>query len=142
MNPNDFLRYARLLTGTEVKGENQIDSDSLAVILGDDTKRLDCSHLNELLLLVHKNRVESPFFRHFFGSQCTIGDIPRSVERFQKAALLLYGNFVFAYRTLSRIKDASEFRKAISEAAKNPAHELRYFKQRQGKLLESLSKKL
>jgi hypothetical protein len=50
--------------------------------------------------------------------------------------LLLYGNFVFAYRTLSRIKDASEFRSKVVEASKDPSVELQYFRGRQRKLLE------
>ena len=119
LSPDDFLTYARLLTGTEVKGEDQIDRESLAAILADDSKRVDCSHLNELLLLVHKDRVEIPFFEHFFGLDCTIGQIPDGVKRFQRTALLLYGNFVFSYRTLSRIKDGSAFKKEIAEASRD-----------------------
>jgi hypothetical protein len=136
LEPDDFLRQAKLLTGTDVKGGDQIDLDSLATILRDETRRLDCSHLNELLLLVHKDRVEKPFFQYFFGPNCTIGQIPDCVARFQKTALLLYGNFVFAYRTLSRIKDASEFRQKVADASKEPAAELDYFRNRQRKLLE------
>lgn len=136
MAPDDFLRNARLLTGTEVKGEDQIDRVSLAAILVDDTKRIDCSHLNELLLLVHKDRVETPFFEHFFGTGCTIGQIPEGVGRFQRTALLLYGNFVFAYRTLSRIKDVATFREKIAEASREPETELKYFQSRPQKLLE------
>jgi hypothetical protein len=134
--PDDFLTYTRLLTGTEVKGEDQIDRESLAAILADETKRIDSSHLNELLLLVHKDRVETPFFEHFFGPDCTIGQIPDGVKRFQRTALLLYGNFVFAYRTLSRIKDGSTFEKKIAEASREPQAELKYFRDRQPKLLE------
>jgi hypothetical protein len=134
--PDDFLTYARLLTGTEVKGEDQIDRESLALILADETKRIDSSQLNELLLLVHKDRVETPFFEHFFGPDCTIGQIPDAVERFQRTALLLYGNFVFAYRALSRIKDGSTFEKTIAEVSSGPEAELNFFRDRQPKLLE------
>ena len=63
-----------------------------------DARAIDCSQFNELLLMVHKNRVAAPFFDHFFGASCTIGVLPQGVERFQKVALLLYGNFVFACR--------------------------------------------
>ena len=58
MTPRDFLQFATQLTGTEVKGE--IDSESLADILIDDGRPIDCSQLNELLLFVHKDRVEEP----------------------------------------------------------------------------------
>jgi hypothetical protein len=104
LKPEEFIRQVQLLTGSEVKGHDQIAHESLAAILCDDSTPLDCSHLNELLLLVHKDRVEKPFFDHFFGPTCTVGGIPICVAGFQKAALLLYGNFVFAYRTLSRIQ--------------------------------------
>ena len=91
MEPEEFLRQAELLTGTGIKGSDQIDRESLATILRDDNKLLDGSHLNELLLLVHKDRVEAPFFDHFFRADCTIGRIAAGVERFQKTAMLLYG---------------------------------------------------
>lgn len=136
MKTESFLRSVMLLTGTEVKGENEIDHDALTTILSDESRIIDCSQFNELLLLVHKDRVESPFFEYFFGISCTIGQIATSVERFQKTALWLYGNFVFAYRKLSRIKDAAEFRNTISEVAKDPSGELDHFKQRKPKLLE------
>jgi hypothetical protein len=136
VTPEDFLRFATQLTGTEVKGRAEIDLKSLAEILIDDARSIDCSHLNELLLLVHKDRVEQPFFDHFFGPKCTVGQLPSGLQRFQKTALLLYGNFVFPFRTLSRIKAACEFRQKIADATKDPAEELRYFQDRPQKLLE------
>ena len=136
MTTEIFLKSVSLLTGTEVKGQSEIDHDALSTILGDESRAIDCSQLNELLLLVHKDRIENPFFEYFFGSGCTIGEIPAGVERFQKTALWLYGNFVFAYRKLSRIKEAEEFRETISEVAKDPSVELKYFQRRQRKLLE------
>jgi hypothetical protein len=136
VEPDEFSQQAALLTGTDIKGTDQIDRDSLAAILRDGTKHIDCSHLNELLLLVHKDRVEIPFYEHFFGADCTIDLIPAAVERFQKAAMLLYGNFVFAYRTLSRIKEKTTFREKIAEIVRHPESELEYFKRRPPKLLE------
>ena len=136
VTPECFLRFATQLTGSEVKGEAQIDRESLAGILGDDSRPIDCSHLNELLLLVHKDRIEQPFFDHFFGSNCTVGELPRGLQRFQKTALLLYGNFVFAFRTLSRIKNCSELSQTLAGATRDPDVELEYFQKRQKKLLE------
>jgi hypothetical protein len=40
LEPEDFLRLAELLTGTEIKGRDQIDRESLAAILRDGTKRI------------------------------------------------------------------------------------------------------
>src|SRR5258708_7630427 len=49
-----FLRYVSLLTGTEVKGESELDHASLSEILSNESRVIDCSQFNELLLLVHK----------------------------------------------------------------------------------------
>lgn len=136
MGPEEFIRQVSLLTGSEVRGEAEIDTSSLAAVLADDSRRLDCSQFNELLLMVHKDRVEGPFFRHFFGSDCTVGEIPEGVEKFQKTAMLVYGNFVFAHRTLSRIKDEDAFRRALGEAARDPEEQLQRFRDRKPKLLE------
>jgi hypothetical protein len=57
--------------------------------------------LNELLLLANKDRVKQPFYDYFFRANCRISDIQAAVGRFQKMALLCYGNFIFAYRKLS-----------------------------------------
>jgi hypothetical protein len=136
LESEEFIRQVQWLTGSEVKGHKQIDQESLAAILRDDSTPLDCSHLNELLLLVHKDRVERPFFHHFFGPDCAVGRIPACVADFQKAALLLYGNFVFAYRTLSRLKDPDEFADKLASICKDPKSELEALRNRRRKLLE------
>ena len=136
MSPEDLITCVARLTGTEVKGQDGIDKDGLKQILQDDSRPIDCSQFNELLLMVHKDRVEAPFFDQFFGPDCTIGTIPQGVERFQKAALLLYGNFVFGYRKLSRIKDAAEFKREVAAAFPDPKTEAVYFQNRQPKLVE------
>jgi hypothetical protein len=60
----------------------------------------------------------------------------RTLLRDRLTALLLYGNFVFAYRTLSRIKDGATFQERIAEASRQPEKELKFFQDRQKKLLE------
>lgn len=136
MKPDQFLTAVRLMTGSEIKGEAEIDKVNLAGVLADDTRAIDCSQFNELLLLVHKDRVEVPFFGHFFGQNCTIGSISAGVEKFQKTAMLRYGNFVFAYRTLSRFKDEAEFRTELAEIGHDPANELKRFRDRKNELIE------
>jgi len=136
LSPDDLITCVARLTGTVVKGQDEIDIDGLAVIVHDDSRTIDCSQFNELLLMVHKDRVEEPFFEHFFGPDCTIGTIPQGVERFQRAALLLYGNFVFGYRKLSRMKDVAEFKREVAAAFPDPEAEAAYFKNRKAKLLE------
>ena len=135
MKPEEFLRQARLLTGTDIKSEPEIDTGLLEAILADDSRRIDCSQFNELLLLVHKDRVEQPFFRYFFRAECSVGEIADRVQRFQKVAMLQYGNFAFAYRRLSRIKDGREFRNEVKEVARSSASELKRFENRKQKLL-------
>jgi hypothetical protein len=136
LSPEDLIMCVARLTGTEVKGQDGIDKDGLKEILQDDSRPIDCSQFNELLLMVHKDRVETPFFEYFFGPDCKIGTIPRGVERFQQAALLLYGNFVFGYRKLSRMKDVAEFKREVAAVFPDAKAEAAYFQNRQPKLLE------
>src|SRR6185312_10624537 len=62
----------------------------------------------ELLLMANKDRVEAPFFYRFFCSSkaglCTVGGISEGVKKFQKMAMLRFGNFIYAYRILSKLK--------------------------------------
>ncbi len=136
MTTEDFLHQAELLTGTEIKGETEIDKPALAAILADDSRQIDCSQFNELLLLIHKDRVEGCFFDFFFGPDCAIRDIPKGVQKFQKIAMLRYGNFVFAYRTLSRIKDQNAFDDELKDVVRDPATQLQRFRARKPKLLD------
>lgn len=50
--------------------------------------------------------------------------------------MLRYGNFVFAYRQLSRIKEQSSFREELGDAARTASGELEAFCGRKPKLLE------
>jgi hypothetical protein len=104
----EFLKLISWLTGTVTK-EAPSDVILLERILGDDDRIVDHGEFNELLLLVNKDRVGEPFFRHFFGEKCRIGDFSNCVEKFQAVAMLRYGNFIFAFRTLSRIHDEPSF---------------------------------
>ena len=92
-----------------MKSVGEGDLRLLAHILADDSREIDHSQMNELLLLLNKDRMGRPMFRKFFGQTCAVGGIGAAVERYQKTAMLRYGNFVFAYRTLSRIVDEDDF---------------------------------
>jgi len=96
-----------------VKGVGENDLSLLSQILADDVRPIDHSQLNELLLLVNKDRMAKPMFRYFFGDGCRVGELEAAVERYQKVAMLRYGNFVFAYRTLSRIVEEGQFSKEL-----------------------------
>ena len=103
VNADTFCSLAERLTGTTVKGVTKDDIALLSELLADDQRQIDHSQLNELLLLENKDRVAAPMFRYFFGETYHVGQLPVAIERYQKIAMLQYGNFVFAYRTLSRI---------------------------------------
>jgi hypothetical protein len=136
MTPQNFFRCVNLLTGSQITDEKQVDLSCLAQVLKDDNRPIDFSQFNELLLMVHKDRVEEPFFNYFFGPDCTIGKIPQGVQRFQIAAMLIYGNFVFGYRKLSRIKDQAEFKREVAAALPDSKAEAAYFRNRKPRLLE------
>lgn len=114
MKTDDFLILVRNLTGTPLKGLSDRDRAALAEILADDDRVLDCSQFNELLLLVNKDRVEQCFYDYFFNGSCRIGNLKEQVELFQIKALLAFGNFVFAYRTFSKMKTKAEIEKETS----------------------------
>jgi len=109
----EFKDAVEKLTGTPVKDVQPTDEECLRAILTDDQRPMDCSQFNELLLLVNKDRIGRPFFDHFFGKSCKVGNIPESIERFQKAALLRYGNFIYAFRTLARRKSFEDFHREL-----------------------------
>ncbi len=92
-----------------MKGLGDGELSLLAQILADDDRDIDHSQLNELLLLINKDRMGKPMFRFVFGESCRVSQLEAAVERYQKVAMLRYGNFVFAYRTLSRIVDEVQF---------------------------------
>jgi hypothetical protein len=132
---NDFLHQITLLTGTDIKDLSVVDEEHLRVVLNDDDAEIGCSQFNELLLLVNKDRVTPAFFDHLFGPSCTIGTIPSGVAKFQKIAMRCFGNFIFAYRTLSRIKDNEDFLIQLGEVGRQPEDVLDELHHRPNRLL-------
>jgi hypothetical protein len=102
-----FRALIERLTGTPIKessdDEKYANNRLLEPVILDDDRKLDCSQFNELLLLVNKDRVEPAFYRRFFPARAVVRDLANGVERFQKVAMLRYGNFIHAYRKLSRL---------------------------------------
>jgi len=130
----DFKNLAALLTGTPVKGET--DDAVLNQILSDEHRQIDCSQFNELLLLVNKDRLERPFFEKFFGGKCAIADIADGVRRFQATAMLRYGNFIFAYRTLSKLLAPDELADELGDLLNEDCEQTQDFELRSVRLLE------
>jgi hypothetical protein len=136
MKIDTFMRVISDLTGTEVKGVGDSDRECLEKLLSKNDDIIDCSQFNELLLLVNKDRVRQPFFRHFFGDSCKISDIQKGAQLFRKTAMLRYGNFVFAYRTLSKIRDHQAFLDELAEWSAKSDDETTRLLERKPKLLE------
>ena len=113
MNAETFCALAVRLTGSPLKGVRESDLAMLFRILGEPDREIDHTQFNELLLLVNKDRIGRAMFSRFFGAKCRMADLPAAVERYQKAAMLRYGNFVFAYRTLSRIADDEQLNQEL-----------------------------
>ena len=147
MDVDKFLKLVERLTGTPVQPLGDIEQHFLARVLRDDGKKLDCTQMNELLLLVNKDRVEPPFFEAFFTKQqlyaptpsirgCSVAEIEAGVERFQKVAMLAYGNFIFAYRKLARIRTTDELQEELADQYRAPEGILKELKGRSPVILE------
>jgi hypothetical protein len=136
LDAETFRRLAEGLTGTPVKELTPNDRACLTGILADENRRLDCSQFNELLLLVNKDRVGECFFTYFFGDDCRVGTLKAGTEKFQKLALLRYGNFIYAFRTLSRIASGEDLRKELGDCARTSPELIKSFSGRSPKLLE------
>ena len=134
MTADDFKNLAALLTGTAVKGET--DDALLNQILSNEHREIDCSQFNELLLLVNKDRLERPFFEKFFGGKCAIADIANGVKRFQTTAMLRYGNFIFAYRTLSKLRAPDQLADELGDLLNEDVEQTQDFKLRSDRVLE------
>ena len=131
-----FCSFAVRLTGVPVKDVGESDLSLLEQILADDNRAIDRSQLNELLLLVNKDRMGKPMFRYFFGESCRVSDLEPAVKRYQQVAMLQYGNFVFAYRTLSRILDVDQFSAELGALYIEGDHSADRYSARAEKLLE------
>jgi hypothetical protein len=131
-----FQKLAECLTGTPVKDLSDRDIGFLGQILQDDEREIDCSQLNELLLLVNKDRIELPFFKRFFPPPCNVSIIGAGVQRFQKMALRRYGNFIYAYRKLSCIPTDAALLTELGDCATASNDLVTRYHDRSGKLIE------
>lgn len=136
MDGGRFIELVEGLTGTPVKDVTETDRALLGELLAEDGKPIGHSQLNELLLLVNKDRMGRPFFDRFFGDRCTVGSLADSVLAYQKLAMLAYGNFVYAYRILSRADTEEALREELGECARDPDAILAEFEARGEKLVD------
>ena len=65
------------------------------------------SQLNELLLTLGYDRVNTPFFEYCFcaSSVDSFESFQKGIEKFCTHAILLYGNIKFAFKTLSPLDE-------------------------------------
>jgi hypothetical protein len=137
MSPNEFLKQLKLLTGRQVHPFPLPNSDLnfLAKALANDNEPIDYTQFNELLLMANKDRVEAPFFNRFFCSSkeglCTVGGINDGVKKFQKMAMLRFGNFIYAYRILSRLRTKAELDEWLGEKLSASEFESSFAKRRE-----------
>lgn len=138
MQPEDFKEQIRLLTGRPVaklsaKEDAAID-ESLNQVLADE-QTIDFSQFNELLLIVNKDRVTEFFFKQFFGESCTVREIPAGVKKFQKTAMRCFGNFIYAYHTLSKVEDSADLELHLGDYCREVKKLLSDFKNRKDTVL-------
>ena len=136
MEADRFIQLVGGLTGTPVKDVTPTDRELLGQLLGDDGRTIGHSQLNELLLLVNKDRMERAFFDYFFGGDSTVGTLGDGVLKFQSLAMLCYGNFIFAYRTLSRVPSVAALEEELGEWARQSEVLAADFAERSPKLVD------
>jgi len=136
LDADQFLRLTEGLTGTPAKDVSDTDRGVLTTLLADEARPIGFSQLNELLLLVNKDRMERAFYDYFFQGPCTVGTLAAGVLRFQKTAMLRFGNFIHAYRTLARFTSVDELKAELGEWAALPAALAERFAARSPKLVD------
>jgi hypothetical protein len=146
MEPTEFRKVIELLTGRPVAKLDQEEDDALDALLRDALKNDDqiigCSQFNELLLLVNKDRVTKLFFQTFFGTSCKIksnhdeDDLGEGVKNFQKIAMLCFGNFIYAYHTLSKIKTFEEIEHYLGDYYRETETPFEIIRSREKKILD------
>jgi hypothetical protein len=92
---------------------------------------LNYEQFNELLLVLRQNRVSRAFFKFFFGDgTVSLAGLRAGVIRFRGLAMLCYGNFIYARRTLTRLGTEAEIRESMRRFGKPTADLLSEFQTR------------
>lgn len=83
--------------------------------------------VNELLLLVDESRISRAFFNFFFSttendSPISLEDFKRGVRQFRGFAMLCYGNFRYAFRTLREINSLSALLSELEPWTRDSVH--------------------
>ncbi len=107
------------------KDNPTVEESLIEEIIADSSRFYDCNQFNELLLLCNKDRINHGFFDFFIrqreskSEKISLDDICEGIEYFRKYALLVFGNFKFAYRSLSK-KTSERIKNKLSDYLINP----------------------
>lgn len=103
------------------------------VVKPDGTLVLTHQELNKILLCYDQNKVNETFFKYFFASEplTCVEKFAEGVDKFRTKALLIYGNFHYAFRSF-RQRDA--LRDFIKEKGYEPITEAEFLRDRQEEL--------
>ena len=126
----EFIKLIENLTGSSVKfspieKNEKIEKKLLQEAILDDYECLNYSQFNELLLLCNKDRITNDFFNYFFiertklDGNITLRKLEKGIECFRKLAMLVFGNFKFAYRELSKM-NRQQIEEKLKKYIKDP----------------------
>ena len=120
----DFISLLCLLAGRDrsyAVGKAETLAGRMESVIGgrvDDATRLSHEQLNEVLLLIEERRISEAFFDSLVrgerlteapcGPTVSLSDLKEATIRFRGFAMLSFGNFRFAFRTLCEIEDVDE----------------------------------
>lgn len=101
-------------------GQLELDDKLLAAFIDRArTEGLNYEQFRELLLVLRQNPVSRAFFKHFFKKdRILLDDLRDGVVRFRGFAMLYYGNFVYARRTLSRLTSEQQITECLFGAGR------------------------
>ncbi|MDD5360653.1 MAG: hypothetical protein PHN88_00860 [Ignavibacteria bacterium] len=101
-----------------------------------NTNYLNRAQFNELLLLIEQDRMEEDFFKFLWEEKITKENFLNGIKKFRLVSLLCYGNFRFAYKSMSLGKKEDIYKKLgphWKEIDKN------YFSQRPEKAIDIIN---
>lgn len=120
--------------------EDCIENELLNEIISVKNPLFDLNEFNEVLLIYNKDRISRGFFQFFFlkkkqknENKLTLKQIEEGVRYFRKLAMLHFGNFIYAYRTLSKLS-YEEIENKLKEHLRKPEDIIQGFKNRTAKL--------
>lgn len=113
------------------------DKKLLSMLLNNAEKNgLNYTQFNELLLLLNQDKVGRDFFGFFFGNGVIkFDDLKKGIAKFRGFAMLRFGNFKFAYRRLTKMRE-KELKAALAPYCKQPSELQKEFERRPEKMLE------